>query len=82
MGNDICQFVGAVYLALTEAVGGDRLLSRANELLCEIADEGAVSPVAVGLIDDLVEASSIDLDDGPEFSDLATHLNAGVRLAA
>jgi hypothetical protein len=53
------QALGAVYVALAEAAGGDEVLDRANGILADAVDTGAIDdPYARSAIRALVRASS------------------------
>jgi hypothetical protein len=56
------QALGAVYVALAEAAGGDNVLQKANEILTDAVDTGAVDdPYARRAIKALVRSTSLEL---------------------
>jgi len=50
------QVIGAIYVALCEAAGGDAVLRRANSVLQEVLDKNAVDdPIAVRVLEVMLE---------------------------
>jgi hypothetical protein len=53
------QMLGAVYVALAEAAGGDEVLDRANDILTDAVNTGVVDdPYARSALEALVRSSS------------------------
>lgn len=56
------QALGAIYVALAEAAGGDKVLREANEILTDAVNTGAIDdPYARAAISALVRNSSLEL---------------------
>jgi hypothetical protein len=54
------QALGAIYIALAEAAGGDDVLERANNILTDAVDTGAVDdPYARSALSALVRSSKV-----------------------
>ena len=56
MDSHTFQFVGALAFAMAEAIGGD-VLERTNSVLRDIVEDGAVDPIACGLIGEFINAA-------------------------
>ena len=57
------QALGAIYIALAEAAGGDEVLDRANDILTDAVNTGAIDdPYARSTITALVRSSSATIN--------------------
>ncbi len=55
------QTLGAIYVALAEAAGGDEVLDRANQILTDAVDSGAIDdPYARSAISALVRSTHLE----------------------